>query len=70
MAADASDEPSGRPTLKRTCHRCEEAVQSHVWYAQTVHDEDEDRPHRIYTCPSCYFELEDDERATYYRERV
>lgn len=70
MAAAAEDESTHAPVLKRTCHLCEEAVQSHVWYAKTVAEDDDERPHRIYACPSCYFELDDDERATYYRERV
>lgn len=68
MAQATEDEDAAVPMLKRTCHLCEEAVESHVWYAQTV--EGEDQPHRIYACPSCYFELDDDERGGYYRERV
>lgn len=68
MAVVGDEDREGVPTLKRTCHLCEQAVESHVWYAKTV--EDADRPHRIYACPSCYFDLDDETRARYYRERV
>lgn len=69
MAA-AEDDASAPATLERTCHICEEPVESHVWYAKTTQDEDDERPHRVYACPSCFFELADDDRGGYYRERV
>lgn len=68
MATAANDDTPHNPTLKRTCHICGEAVESHVWYAKTITDDDE--PRRIYACPDCFFSLDDDERESYYRERV
>lgn len=67
MAAAADDE-TRTPTLKRTCHVCGDAVESHVWFAKTTAADDEAK--RVYACPDCFFDLDDDERAGYYRERV
>ncbi len=60
------------PLLKRTCHICEQAVESHVWYACNVEEGRRKSKHtkRVYACPSCYFELDEDDRPGYYRERV
>jgi hypothetical protein len=67
MAA-AEDDADAAPTLKRTCHVCEEAVHSQVWYART--SEADDAPRREYVCPDCFFDLDDEDREGYYRERV
>lgn len=70
MALAADDDPGSTPALRRTCHVCQDAVESHVWYAKTIRSEEDEKPHRVYACPDCFFELEDDERTGYYRERV
>lgn len=69
---EPEEEPATSPGFNRTCHICEEAVDSRVWYAKTVEEGKRKHKHdkRVYACPSCYFELPDDERAGYYRERV
>lgn len=67
MAAKAAEHGEG-PALTRTCHVCEDVVESKVWYART--EAGEEGPVRVYTCPECYFDLSDEERDTYYRERV
>ncbi len=69
MAIAADNDASSTPTLRRTCHLCEDAVDSHVWYAKTLTD-DEGHPHRVYACPDCFFDLDAAKRETYYRERV
>lgn len=53
--------------LVRTCQLCEQAVGSHVWYARTL---DTEPRKRAYACPACYFDLDEEDRAPYYRERV
>lgn len=68
MAASATEPNEDGLALTRQCHLCGEQVQSSVWYART--ETREDRPQRIYACPECYFDLDDERRATYYRERV
>lgn len=67
----AEEEPP-KEGLRRTCHLCEQQVDSRVWYAKTVEEGKRKKKHdkRIYACPSCYFELPEAERAAYYRERL
>jgi DNA-directed RNA polymerase subunit M/transcription elongation factor TFIIS len=68
MGASLADHDEEGPSLTRTCHVCGDEVDSDVWYARTEgHDEG---PRRVYACPNCYFDLTDDERDSYYRERV
>lgn len=68
MGASAAEPDEEGPALERTCHLCGEIVESEVWYARTEPREGE--PRRIYACPQCYFDLTDERRETYYRERV
>lgn len=70
---DAPEEdPATSPGLNRTCHICERSVDSRVWYARTVEEGKRKHKHdkRVYACPSCYFELPDDGREGYFRERL
>ncbi len=67
MGASAAEHDESKP-LARTCHICGDVVDSEVWYARTRASEG--GPRRIYACPECYFDLSDEDRETYYRERV
>jgi hypothetical protein len=68
MGASLADHGQANPELTRTCHICGDPVDSDVWYART--EADEQGPRRVYCCPDCYFDLSDEARDTYYRERV
>ncbi len=69
---EPEEDPATSPGFNRTCHICEKAVDSRVWYAKTVEEGKRKHKHdkRVYACPSCYFELPDADRMEYYRERV
>ncbi|MDX1611587.1 MAG: hypothetical protein R3185_04405 [Candidatus Thermoplasmatota archaeon] len=57
--------------LQRRCHICEKVLDSPVWYAKNMEEgrRKNKRLKRAYACPSCFFELPDDEREAYQRER-